>query len=229
MHQQPTDPPSPCARCAAPPPTSACTRARSSSSRPAAACSTTPPRRARWSSRSRSCTTSACASVLVHGGGPQLDRAAGALGVPNPHGQGAAHHRPEVDRRHLDGAQRAHQHPHPRDLPRTRHRGRRAIAASMPASCAPTSEAPCRSRTGSSESIDYGFVGDIDSVNVTVIEKLLDIGLMPVVSPLSADANGTLAQHQCRHGGGRDRRRAVRGEAGAVHRRAGHSGATPPT
>jgi acetylglutamate kinase len=45
---------------------------------------------------------------------------------------------------------------------------------------------------GSGESIDYGFVGDIDSVNVAVLETLLANGLMPVVSPLSADANGTL-------------------------------------
>ena len=45
---------------------------------------------------------------------------------------------------------------------------------------------------GSSETVDYGFVGDIDSVNAAVIEKLLDDGLMPVVSPLSADSNGTL-------------------------------------
>jgi acetylglutamate kinase len=40
--------------------------------------------------------------------------------------------------------------------------------------------------------VDYGFVGDIDSVNTSVINKLLDNGLMPIVSPLSADDNGTL-------------------------------------
>jgi len=45
---------------------------------------------------------------------------------------------------------------------------------------------------GSSETVDYGFVGDIDSVNVAVIDKLLENGLMPVVSPLSADSAGTL-------------------------------------
>ena len=42
------------------------------------------------------------------------------------------------------------------------------------------------------ESIDYGFVGDIDSVDAEVLSKQLDNGLMPVVSPLSADADGTL-------------------------------------
>jgi acetylglutamate kinase len=42
------------------------------------------------------------------------------------------------------------------------------------------------------ELVDFGFVGDIDSIDPGVIKKLLDNGLMPVVSPLSADAAGTL-------------------------------------
>jgi acetylglutamate kinase len=42
------------------------------------------------------------------------------------------------------------------------------------------------------ELIDFGFVGDIDAVDGTVLRKLLDNGLMPVVSPLSADESGTL-------------------------------------
>jgi acetylglutamate kinase len=45
---------------------------------------------------------------------------------------------------------------------------------------------------GSSETIDYGFVGDIDSVNTAVLDKLLENGLMPVVSPLSADSSGLI-------------------------------------
>jgi acetylglutamate kinase len=40
--------------------------------------------------------------------------------------------------------------------------------------------------------VDFGFVGDIDAVDTTVLRKLLDNGLMPVVSPLSADEAGTL-------------------------------------
>jgi acetylglutamate kinase len=44
----------------------------------------------------------------------------------------------------------------------------------------------------SGELVDYGFVGDIDVVDISVIRKLLDNSLMPVVSPLSADARGTL-------------------------------------
>jgi len=40
--------------------------------------------------------------------------------------------------------------------------------------------------------IDYGFVGDIEGVNAAVLHKLLDNGLMPVVSPLSSDERGVL-------------------------------------
>lgn len=40
--------------------------------------------------------------------------------------------------------------------------------------------------------VDYGYVGDIESVDASVLKKQLDNGLMPVVSPLSCDASGTL-------------------------------------
>ena len=50
--------------------------------------------------------------------------------------------------------------------------------------------APVKIDTG--ETVDYGFVGDIDAIDTSVITKLLDNSLMPIVSPLSADDNGTL-------------------------------------
>lgn len=40
--------------------------------------------------------------------------------------------------------------------------------------------------------VDYGFVGDIDAVDADILRKQLDNGLMPVISPLSADENGEL-------------------------------------
>ncbi|MEM7277136.1 MAG: acetylglutamate kinase [Pseudomonadota bacterium] len=40
--------------------------------------------------------------------------------------------------------------------------------------------------------VDYGHVGDIDSVDAEIVSKQLDNGLMPVISPLSADENGEL-------------------------------------
>jgi acetylglutamate kinase len=52
--------------------------------------------------------------------------------------------------------------------------------------------APVPAADGSGGTVDYGFVGDIERVNSSVLEKLLADGLMPVVSPLSADSNGTL-------------------------------------
>ncbi len=40
--------------------------------------------------------------------------------------------------------------------------------------------------------VDYGFVGDIDSIDADILNKQLDNGLMPVVSPLSCDESGTI-------------------------------------
>jgi acetylglutamate kinase len=40
-------------------------------------------------------------------------------------------------------------------------------------------------RLDNGETVDYGFVGDIDGIDTTVLTRLLDNGLMPVVSPLS--------------------------------------------
>jgi acetylglutamate kinase len=48
--------------------------------------------------------------------------------------------------------------------------------------------APVKSANGAL--IDYGQVGDIEGVDPHVIRSLLDAGYMPVVSPLSADAQG---------------------------------------
>ena len=40
--------------------------------------------------------------------------------------------------------------------------------------------------------VDYGQVGDIDLIDARVLQQLLDDGLMPVVSPVSADDAGQL-------------------------------------
>lgn len=42
------------------------------------------------------------------------------------------------------------------------------------------------------QAVDYGYVGDIRTVDPTVLENLLDDNLVPIVSPLSADDEGTL-------------------------------------
>jgi acetylglutamate kinase len=42
------------------------------------------------------------------------------------------------------------------------------------------------------ETVDYGFVGDVVSVSPGVLTTLLDAGIVPIVSPLSADDDGTV-------------------------------------
>lgn len=42
------------------------------------------------------------------------------------------------------------------------------------------------------EGMDYGFVGDIDKVDVSRLSAMLDAGITPVLSPLTHDGRGTL-------------------------------------
>ena len=70
-------------------------------------------------------------TVLVHGGGPQLDRLQAISGHRHAHDQRPPSDRPEVDRCDRHGAQRLDQHPHFGNLPRARYRGYRSRAASM--------------------------------------------------------------------------------------------------
>ncbi|HEY3354746.1 MAG TPA: acetylglutamate kinase [Polyangia bacterium] len=47
-----------------------------------------------------------------------------------------------------------------------------------------------RDVNGEQVRVDYGLVGDIVAVDAAVLTRLLDAGLVPVVSPLSCDADG---------------------------------------
>ena len=51
---------------------------------------------------------------------------------------------------------------------------------------------PVQRGDATSEAIDYGFVGDIHGIDASIIVKQLDNDLLPIVSPLSADDQGTL-------------------------------------
>jgi acetylglutamate kinase len=55
-----------------------------------------------------------------------------------------------------------------------------------------TKRPPVPRSGGSGELIDYGYVGDIRSIDAGLILKLLDNDLVPIVSPLSSDDSGTL-------------------------------------
>jgi len=130
-------------------------------------------------------------TVLVHGGGPQLDSLQATLGIDTRMVNG----RRVTDQASIDvTAMVLNGLINTRILAICRELDIEAIGLSgVDAGLIRAHKRPpVRVTEGSAETVDYGFVGNIDSVNTAVIEKLLENGLMPVVSPLSADSNGVL-------------------------------------
>jgi acetylglutamate kinase len=126
--------------------------------------------------------------VFVHGGGPQLTEVTEALGVPTRMVQG----RRVTDQRAIDATSMVLN-----GLINTKLlalcREINIDAVGISGVDAGLIRAHKRGPVNvDGQSVDYGFVGDIDFVDTSVLTKLLDNGLMPIVSPLSADENGTL-------------------------------------
>jgi acetylglutamate kinase len=128
--------------------------------------------------------------VLVHGGGPQLTEVATALGVPTRMVEG----RRITDQKSIDvTAMVLNGLINTRILGICRDLNIEAVGVSgVDAGLVRAHRRPPTALAGNGELVDFGFVGDIDAVDPTVLRKLLDNGLMPVVSPLSADEAGTL-------------------------------------
>jgi acetylglutamate kinase len=128
--------------------------------------------------------------VLVHGGGPQLTELSAALGVPARMVEG----RRITDQRSIDvTAMVLNGLINTRVLGICRDLNIEAVGISgVDAGLVRAHKRPPVALAAGGELIDFGFVGDIDAVDPTVLKKLLDNGLMPVVSPLSADDSGTL-------------------------------------
>lgn len=128
--------------------------------------------------------------VMVHGGGPQLTDLAGALGIPTRMVQG----RRVTDEKSIElTAMVLNGLINTRILALCRDLNIAAIGVSgVDAGLVRAHKRPPMRLDGTDETVDFGFVGDVDSIDTTVLRKLLDEGLMPVVSPLSADASGTL-------------------------------------
>jgi acetylglutamate kinase len=128
--------------------------------------------------------------VLVHGGGPQLTELSAALGVPTRMVEG----RRVTDQKSIDAtAMVLNGLLNTRVLGICRDLNIDAVGISgVDAGLVRAHKRPPVKLASNGEMVDYGFVGDIDAVDPTVLKKLLDNGLMPVVSPLSADAAGTL-------------------------------------
>ncbi len=126
--------------------------------------------------------------VLVHGGGPQLDDMQRSLGIEPRMVRG----RRVTDGRSIDATTMVlNGLINTRILATCREVGIDAVGLSgVDAGLVRASRRPPVNVDG--ESVDYGFVGDIMSVDPSVIRKELEAGLMPVISPLSADDAGTV-------------------------------------
>jgi acetylglutamate kinase len=129
-------------------------------------------------------------AVVVHGGGPQVTEVSTALGVDNRMVQG----RRVTDAKSIDVTSMVlNGLINTRILAICRELDIEAVGISgVDAGLVRAHKRPPVKLEGSSETVDYGFVGNIDRVDATVIRKLLDNGLMPVISPLSADEKGQL-------------------------------------
>lgn len=127
--------------------------------------------------------------VLVHGGGPQSTELAGALGVNTRFVDG----RRVTDAQSLDIATMVlNGQINTRVLAACRDLEIPAVGISgIDAGLIRAHRRP-PVETESGHAIDYGYVGDIDSVDADVLRKQLDAGLMPVVSPLSCDSSGNI-------------------------------------
>jgi acetylglutamate kinase len=128
--------------------------------------------------------------VMVHGGGPQLSELTTALGVPTRMVQG----RRITDAQSIDATSMVlNGLINTRILAICRELEIDAVGLSgVDAGLVRAHRRPPVRLSGIEEPVDFGFVGDIDAVNVEVIRQQLEHGLMPVISPLSADAAGTL-------------------------------------
>ena len=127
--------------------------------------------------------------VLVHGGGPQLTELSEALGVPTRMVQG----RRVTDERSIEvSAMVLNGIINTRILAICRALNIEAVGVSGVDAGLIQAHRRAPLKMNDAETVDFGFVGDIDRVEAGVVSKLLDNGLMPVVSPLSADQNGVL-------------------------------------
>ena len=129
--------------------------------------------------------------VLVHGGGPQSTELAEALDVPTQFIEGRRvtdEHSLEIAAMVLNGQINT------RILAVCRDLGLPAVGISgVDAGLIRAKKRPPVDVKGHDAGpVDYGFVGDVISVDAGVLRTQLEGGFVPVISPLSADESGTL-------------------------------------
>ena len=129
--------------------------------------------------------------VLVHGDGPQSTRLAEALGLPTQMVQGRRvtdENTLKVAAMVLNGQVNTQILAACRDLELPAI-GISGVDGSL---IRATKRPPVAINGDDAEPVDFGFVGDIESVNAEVLQTQLESGLVPVISPLSADPDGKL-------------------------------------
>jgi len=127
--------------------------------------------------------------VLVHGGGPQLDDVTRKMGVETRMVQG----RRVTDAAAIDATSMVlNGLINTRLLGLCREFGIAAIGVSGVDGGLVRAHRRAPVTLANGEVVDYGMVGDIDGIDASVLNRLLDAGFLPVVSPLSADAAGQL-------------------------------------
>jgi acetylglutamate kinase len=126
--------------------------------------------------------------VVVHGGGPEVSEMMKRLGKEARFVDGLR----VTDQETVDIVQMVLKGRVLQDLVATVNAaGGRAVGLSGKDGClftikkltAPTGKKP-------EESVDYGFVGEVDSVDPRILEVLESGGFIPVISPLGMDVNG---------------------------------------
>lgn len=128
--------------------------------------------------------------VLVHGGGVQTTRLATQLGIKTEIVNGRRvtdKETLEVSTMTLSGSMNTQL------LAACRAQGLQAVGVSGVDAglvCAVKRPPQKVEINGDTQTIDYGLVGDIQRVNGRILNTLLDSGVMPVISPISADDQG---------------------------------------
>lgn len=127
--------------------------------------------------------------VLVHGGGPQLNEMQKSLGIETRMVEG----RRITDDRTIDVTVMVlNGLLNTRLLAMCREFEIRAVGLSGVDGGLIRAQRRAPVKVASGEVVDFGFVGDVVSVNPEIVIKALDAGYMPVISPLCADDTGTM-------------------------------------
>ena len=129
--------------------------------------------------------------VLVHGGGPQATELSRRLGFEPQMVAGRRVTTPEA----LEVAKMVYAGQLNVDvLSALRARGVRAVGLSgIDAGLVTATRRPpveVRDDDGATRTVDYGEVGDVETVDTAVLDQLLPSGVVPVIASLAADAQG---------------------------------------